>query len=391
MKEMAVAIDFGTRKIVAFIAESGSYHRCDIIGAGTVEYEGFIDGRWNAPDDLVEQAIRNAIAEAEAQANRHIRDIFVGVPGGFSRVYVIEVQVALQGADPRVTSADVDRIFRQATEDIQPLRGVIIHRYPAWFKVDEGTKTMEPIGMKGSTLHAMVSFVVADEFFVSDLSRRIQGMGLTLTGFYSSSVGQALLFLPPEERDRVAVLVDIGYLSTEVMAVEGDALIFQKVIDIGGGHITADLAFGLEVNMDEAEQIKRSYSFQDLEGEAPEREHEGRFSHEKIATVLEPRVDELAEMIKECIDHCGVRIDGWSNIYLTGGGLSQMVGGRAYLSERLGRTVRALPTKAAKFNSPGYSSALGLIDLVFGTLEAQEASMGLFARISAFFRRVVKG
>lgn len=36
--------------------------------------------------------------------------------------------------------------------------------------------------------------------------------------------------------------------------------------------------------------------------------------------MLEPRVDEIAEMIKECIDESGMKLSDWSNIYLTGGG-----------------------------------------------------------------------
>ncbi len=390
MKNLAVAIDFGTSKIVTFIAESGSYHRCDIIGAGTVSYDGFIDGYWNAAD-LVDQAIRNSIAAAEAQAHRHVREVYIGVPGEFCRVYAIEAQVQLQGADPRVTARDIERVFQQATEEIQPLRGVIIHRSPAWFTVDEGKKTMEPMGMKGSVLRAMVSFIVADEFFLSDITQRIQQTGLVLSGFFSSSVGQALLFLPPEERDRVAVLIDVGFLSTEIMAVEGDALIFQKVLQIGGGHITADLASGLETNMATAEQLKRSYQFQVTGTTPPDHARGGEPSHDEVARVLEPRVDELSEMIKDCLEHCGVRMDNWSNVYLTGGGLVLMAGGRQYLSTQLGRTVRALPTKAAKFNSPIYSSALGLIDLVFGSLEAQEEGQGVLAKASTFLRKVVKG
>ena len=392
MRNMAVAIDFGTSKIVTFIAESGSYHRCDIIGAGTIAYDGFLDGYWNAADELVDQSIRNSIAAAEAQAHRQVRDVFIGVPGEFCRVYAIEAAATLQGADPRVTLHDVERVFARATEELQPIRGVIIHRSPAWFTVDDGKKTMEPIGLKGSGLRALVSFIVADEFFLSDLSRRIQSMHLTLNGFFSSSVGQALLFLPPEERDRTAVLIDVGYLSTEVMIVEGDALIFQKVIAVGGGHITADLAFGLEVNMTQAEQIKRSYSFQPSGADIGEtRTPAGQPDREEIARVLEPRVDEISEYIRDCLDHCGVPLDNWSNIYLTGGGLAMMPGGRSYLSAQLGRTVRAPSPKAAKFNSPVYSSALGLIDLVFGSLESQEEGLTPLSRVSGFFRKIVKG
>lgn len=389
MKKTAAVVDFGTSKIVTLVAESGSYHRCDIIGAGTVPYDGFMDGEWNAPT-LVSQAIQDSIAEAEAQSHRRIREVYVGVPGEFSRVYVIETQVQLQGADPRVTPADVERVFIQATEEVQPLRGAIIHRSPAWFMVDEGKKTMEPVDMKGSTLRAMVSFIVADQFFLNDVSNRMAQLGLTVKGFYSTPMGEALLFLTPEDRDRTAVLVDVGYLSTEVMTVEGDALIFHKVLPVGGAHITLDLVTGLEAPMAQCEQIKRGYVF-NTSGEDKREATEGgeAFTHEQVARVLEPRVDEIAEMIQDCIDHSGVRLGSWSNIYLTGGGIAPMNGGRVYLSNQLGRAVRQPAAKTAKLNSPIYSSALGLVDLVFETLESSEEENSLLGKASSFFQKLL--
>lgn len=41
MKTQVAAIDFGTSKIVTLIAQSGGVNRCDIIGSGTVPYDGF--------------------------------------------------------------------------------------------------------------------------------------------------------------------------------------------------------------------------------------------------------------------------------------------------------------------------------------------------------------
>ncbi|MEG0767144.1 MAG: cell division FtsA domain-containing protein [Clostridia bacterium] len=394
MKSMAAAIDFGTSKVVTLVAESGGYHRCDIIGAGVAPYDGYIEGYWNVPE-RVDDAIRASIAEAESQAHRRLREMHVGVPGEFCRVYVTETQLQLQGVDPHVTPADVEHIFQMADEEIQPVRGVIIHRSPAWFMVDEGKKTMEPVGMKGGTLRALVSFIVADEFFLNDISKRLQRMVLEVGGFFSSPMGEALLFLPPEDRDRTSVLIDVGYLNTEVMAVEGDALVFHKVLPIGGAHVTVDLTYGLEIPMNMAEQVKRGYVFgvtgtgdtMDALGDGGRTE---TFTRDDVGRVLEPRVDEIAEMIRDSVEHSGVRLGSWSNVYLTGGGLAMMRGGREYLSSQMERPVRAPAPKAAKLNSPVYSSALGLMDLVFETIEQQDEGGGFLDRLLSWFRGLFK-
>ena len=58
MKTVVSAMDFGTSKLVALVAEANGRERCDIIGAGTALYDGYLDGQWNAPSEL-NNAINN--------------------------------------------------------------------------------------------------------------------------------------------------------------------------------------------------------------------------------------------------------------------------------------------------------------------------------------------
>lgn len=390
MKKTAVVVDFGTSKIVTLVAESGNYGRCDIIGVGSAEYDGYMEGEWNVPERL-DNAIKASLARAEEQYKRRIKEVYVGVPGAFSRVYVVETQVALQGADPRVTPEDVEAIFQKATETLQPVRGAIIHRSPAWFMVDDGKKTMEPVDLKGTALRAMVCFVVAEQFFLNDVSARLSRIGIVARGFFSTPMGEVMHLLTPEERDRIAVLIDVGYLQTEVMASEGDALIFHKTLPIGGAHIMVDLVEGLQAPPDVCEQLKRSYVFSNSDSGAqpPEENIQGRtFTHQEVAEVLEPRVDELAEMIQECIEHSGIHLSNYSNIYLTGGGLLLMNGGRVYLSARLERAVRQAQNRSAKLKSPIYASTLGLADLVFEAQEAPGETQSVTEKIKEFFSQL---
>ena len=227
MKSTIAAIDFGTCKIVTLVAETSGTQRCDIIGAGIAAYDGFLDGEWNNTV-MLNEAIQKSITEAETQSKRKIREINVGVPGEFTRVYAVETSVTIQGADPHVTPRHVEKIFANADKQLSPVRGVVVHRSPAWFMVDGGKKTLEPVGLKGTELKALVSFVVADTFFLDDVMARLRDMNITVSGFFSSSTGEAMLYLLEEDRDRTAILIDIGYLCTDVMAVEGDAVIFQK-------------------------------------------------------------------------------------------------------------------------------------------------------------------
>ena len=391
MKKATAVLDFGTSKVLVLLAEESAYQKVTITSAGMAQYDGFMNGEWNAPSE-VSDAIASAIEAAENKVGTHIKEVYVGVPGEFVRVYVIESSVALQGADPKVTSADVEKLQRQATEMLDRPTGVIIHRSPAWFKVDGGQKTLEPVDQKGSTLEGMIGFVLADQFFINDVTERLKELGIEVRGFFSTSVGEAMQMIPFEERDHTAILVDVGYLSTEVMAVEGDALIWQKVLPVGGAHITLDLTYGLEKPFDMCEKIKRAYTFNApkntqivVQGEYVPME---RFSGEQVSMIIDARVDEMLEMIDDAIKKSGIRLGNWSNVYFTGGGLMPMAGARVYAAGKLSRNVREAAAKTVKLKPAQiYASGSGLLELVYNTIEQEEQDEGLLDRIKRVFRK----
>ncbi len=389
MKKTINALEFGTSKIVALVAENGSDQRCDVIGAGSATYDGYLAGQWNSPGQ-VNDAIAKAIEEAEMQSKQKITEISIGVPGDFCQVRTVEVKVSLQGTDPKVTARDVDELFRNATAALGDVRGHIIHRAPAWFIVDDGKKTLEPMGMRGSELHCMVSFILADPFFIDDVTYRLNSMRITVGGVFSTSIGEASLFIPDEERQRTTVFIDCGYLSTEIMTVEGDALTSLKVIPIGGGNISFELAEGLNIHLNTAEQVKRQYVYGLTGGKTTLQVTDTDGSTREIARAdaekyILPCAKELCEEIEKAISESGVHLSQWSCYFLTGGGMSLNRGGRDYLSAKLGRPVRDLPVKAMKLKNPVYSAAVGLLSLIVSTDVDYKNRKGL----SGFFRSLV--
>lgn len=400
MKTTVTSLDFGTSKIVTLVAENSGAQRCDIVGAGIVSYDGFLEDGWNNPFEI-DGCIREAITQAEQQSHHKIREVNVGVPGAFTKVYVTEARVSLTGADPHVTANDVRAIFKKAMENLglETLPGEIINSTPAWFRVDDGKKTLEPVGLKGRELTALISFVIGNRFFLDDVNTRLNNMDIKPKHFFSTPAGEAMLYLPEEDRDRTAVLIDIGYLNTEVMAVEGDALIFHKCIDIGGGHIAADLAEQLDISFRNAEEkIKQPFVYSmsakpetyeiPATGDQPARS----FTRDEVAPVITARVDEIAEEIKKALEESGVKLGNWSNVYLTGGGIAINKGGRDYLSAKLGRPVRETPKRTVKMSSPIYTSTMGLMDLVIDTMEQQrQPAKGMLGKAGEFFRSLVGG
>ena len=155
---------------------------------------------------------------------------------------------------------------------------------------------------------------------------------------------------------------------------------------------------GLDIPLRDAEEkIKRRYIFgtdvtertydlPGVEGQAAK-----SFTREQVTDIICSRVDEIADEIKKRFADSGVKLGNWSNIYLTGGGLSFNRGGREYLAARLDKMVKDTPKRTMTFNSHSYSSTLGLMDLIIDTVEQNHQPARNGGAIREFFRSLFGG
>ena len=134
--------------------------------------------------------------------------------------------------------------------------------------------------------------------------------------------------LSPEERDLGAIVIDIGGGSTNVALFAGNSVKHTPSLDVGGNHITNDLAFGLHVAVPEAERLKKahgcafshsveSYEMVELRS-LGEREPQKR-PRQDLCDIIEPRVDEMLQMVREEIIQSGYAKGMAGGIVLTGG------------------------------------------------------------------------
>lgn len=391
MKNAVAAIEFGTSRLTAVIGRLDDDGRSDVLGWGVCGYVGYTlaDG-WHCGPDELSAAISSAIKEAEKMAGQSVEKLYIGVPDAFLAVRQADAELAVS---QRVTASDIEQVMAMAVPDTSGIEDWLRVAFtPAWFSAD-GERTMEPLDLKCARLGCRMSGLYADKLFVDELTQLVAGLGYGVSGFLSPSLGQAMMLIPSERRDSMAVLIDCGYLITQVMIVEGDALRALGVLDDGAGFFTAELASRLELTMDVAEQLKRRVI---LSGEYQERleltgGHVGGrmvFLNEHAFRAIEPELDGLVGAIKAYIASCGIEMPEKASYYLTGGGLAMMPGAREFISARLGVSVQPLPLGSGRFVGPNNTSALGLLELALeDALQSPAAGSELISKIKSIFKK----
>ncbi|MBO7508336.1 MAG: rod shape-determining protein, partial [Clostridia bacterium] len=374
-------LDFGSSKISVMIADSGINGTFNILGTGEVEYSGFQNGEFIEPEKLYE-AVANCIVKAETNSGLKVEKLHIGVPAEFTFVETKNASVAFN-KKVKIGDKEVSELFSVAGREIKYEKASIISRAPIYFLLDDSRKVIDPKGEVSTRLSGLVSFVVADNRFIDMIDGIVKNMGLKEVEYVSSSLSQSLFLLDPQIRDSGAILIDVGYLTTSVALVKGDGLMALNHFSVGGGHISADLCQVLQISFKEAENLKRKVvlSLSASDNDFYEINLDGvitPISAKLTNDIVASRLDMIVGLINKCLTKMRAVLPQGSNylpIFLTGGGVCLLKGGRDYISKGVGENVEVLSCKIPQMSKPSYSSVLGLLDLEIKEKKTEKTSL----------------
>ncbi len=381
MKQPAAVLDIGSSKVVCLIGDCTREGQFELYGAGIYEYRG-IRKRALVDDTSLRMAIHNAVEQAQLEARRRVKSVYVGVPGQMIEVVCKTGSVHISRSDGRVAESDLEALIESSLDFFKPETHELIHSLPVRFRVGDVRYNTIPLGMEADVLAAQVAHTMMSSDFRKTVESALEEIDVTASMFVHAQLAEGLFVIQPELINRMSVLVDVGHYSTDVDVFRNGAVVSHTALDVGGMHFASDLTYGLSITPDAAESIKRRHVFGlDYEGSLLEsiRTTNGRaetFEYEHIRYVLDARANELAALIRDILDNCGFTVPRTAVVYLLGGGLAMMRGGRELLQGVLGMPVRVQTPLMPRLNSPNYTSAFGVLNYRYNSVsEAGERMM----------------
>ena len=355
VKDLIVALDIGTTKVVAVVAEARPDGGFEVLGLGQHESKGMRKGVVVNIESTV-NSIQRALEEAELMADCKIRDVYTGIAGNHIRSFNSSGMVAVK--DKEVTATDVGRVIETAKAVNIPTDQQVLHVLTQEFIVDGQEDIREPIGMSALRLEVKVHIVTGSVSAAQNIVKCVRRCGLEVQDLILQPLASSLACLTPDERELGVVLVDIGGGTTDVAIYTGGAIRHTAVLPIAGDQITNDIAAMLRTPTPDAEDIKLRYGIakQVLANPADMVEVPGLgdrsprlVNRQALGAVIEPRVEELFGLVQQVIRDSGYEDLLASGIVLTGG--SSLLPGMVELAE----DVFLKPVRVA---TPDYSGGL---------------------------------
>ena len=363
-KKQISLIDVGSSKITAIVGERGINKTFIIKARKECSYEGFADGSFFDVES-VKRIILSLAEYIKSSTSEKNQTIFVGVPGEFTSVVVKDSQISFQ-KKKKITDEDVDALY-DAAFMLSSAKHTLINRSAIAFELDDYRRLSDPIGESSAILKGKLSFVLCSNYFIEVIKPSLKALEFNNIEFISVPLAEAMYLVTPDERDRVAIIVDIGYISSTLSIIQGDGVIYQKSFGYGGGYVTASITESLEIEFDQAESLKRKVNICREDGgeyDIVQAENGAYYSCEAIRRIINDSLDVLCEEISNAIEDSGYNIPDYVPLSITGGGVTFIRGAKEKISNRLGMTVKVVSPNVPLMDKPTESSVLSLLNLV---------------------------
>jgi cell division protein FtsA len=408
---LITALDIGSSKVSALIAQKGDGGEIVVLGTGQRESRGVKRG-YIADMIATEAAVREAVEQAERIAGTNIEDVWVSFSAGGLVSDIVKLEVDLGGH--RVEQADIDDLLKAGRNAIDPSGRMVLHAQPTRYTLDGLSGVKRPLGLHADRLGVDIHVVATDGSPVRNLDLCVRSAHLEVRSIIAAPVATGLACLSEEERELGVALVEIGAGVTNVSIFSGGVLAGLASIDMGAADITDDIASAFGTRRAQAERMKCFHGsanmsprdHHDMIDVAPissENEAEGhRITRAQLNTVIRQRLERLMAEVSKELKKLNFEDPVGRQLVLTGGG-AELRGIADYAQQAMGRAVRigrprgisALPEA---HSGPAFATLAGLA--VFAAsdpvdLRALEPShqtvvrpkgMAMFGRLMSAFR-----
>ncbi len=338
------ALDIGTTEVRIIVSGIDDNDELEIIGIGRAPSRGVRKGVVVNIEATVE-AIKHALDEAEAMAGVTIDSTYVGLNGVQMRGINSRGVVAISRRNREISEDEVYRVIEQTKAISIPSDREIIDVLPQEFIVDGQDGIGNPVGFLGMRLEAAVHIVTSPITAKQNVITAVNRAGMIVADTVINHVAVAEATLTNDEREYGAAVIDIGADSTTLTIINQDSVRHTATFEMGGNHLTNDIAVGLRTPFPEAERIKRN------EGCAyavllPDQER-GRMveipsvggrppkvlSRQILCEILQPRAEEIFALAAEEIKRAGFEQQILSSVVMTGGGT--LIKGMVEMAEQI--------------------------------------------------------
>lgn len=317
LRNITAGIDIGTSQVKVVVSElvkneaDSKKSVPKILGIGISESKGMRHGYITNVSEVA-TSINTAVKIAEKASGIKIQRAYVSIGGiGISSTTSIGTTITSR-ADLHITELDIEKASANCEENIPvnlSQNQKVLHSIPLSYKIDgKPVLTKTPLDMKGTKLEVKMLFITCLEPHINDLLEAVDSIGIDVIDVMASPIASSFVTLSKIQKNAGCLLINIGSETMSVIVFENNIPVSLEIFPIGGTDITNDIALGLKIPLEEAENIKIGSI------------GSGTYPKKKLEEIISARLIDMFELIENHLKKIGRNGLLPAGIFITGGG-----------------------------------------------------------------------
>lgn len=286
---MIVGIDIGSGSLRALGCVYEDNVRYPVVVA---TYKKAIEGieRGNITDsNEVANAVLDAVATLEEESGHNTLHTLISLGATGLGSHHASGHTQVSRGDASVTDLDIDNAIKDANKGVPDFRNkAVVHTIPMKYKLDGADVHGDIIGMRGNKLEVKTLFVTYPTQWMNVLKKMLEKAEVKVTDIVAGPIAESIPLLTKKQKVAGVALVNIGAGITSLLVYENNVPLLVSTIPVGGDDITKDLALGLKVTLEEAEEIKL--------GKGP------MHSKRRVEEIIEARLEDICVKLNKELD-----------------------------------------------------------------------------------------
>ncbi len=382
MKRSVLAIDIGSTKICAVIADIDEDNNLKITGAGVSKAQGLKKGSITNIE-LASKSIKAALSDAKRVAGSDIKRAIVSISGAYTKSLNSSGIVNIPNKE--ISIKEINRVMHTSLYNANiPNEYEVLHTLPFNFTVDDQDFIEDPFGMNASRLEVETHIITTQKSNLNNLRKAVRLAGVEVENVILNGYASSIAVLNEDEKELGVAVVDMGGSTSNIVIHSGNSIRFNDFLGVGSNHITNDLSMALHTPLNVADTVKMEYGSLHTPSndliELPvigDEETTHEVSLGVVHNVIYARVEETLMIIAQSLDKSGLKDMMGAGIVLTGG-FSKMDG----IRDLAVAIFDNMPVRVAKpkemdglfdtLQDPSYASVIGLVKYAAGSYSQYE-------------------
>jgi cell division protein FtsA len=365
------AIDVGSTKICTIIADMNGNEDPRILGFGVTASQGLEKGAVVNNKETA-ASISQSVRKAGKMAGCKLKSAYVSIPGTSTNSLNNRGVISIPNNDELVHAADKKRALEIAQSVEVPSDQKLLHVIPRSYTLDGQHNINNPVGMYGFRLDVETHIITTNATSVRDLVKCLTSLGVCTDGLVLTSLASAEAVLTEDERHNHngVVLADIGGATTDVAIFKNGSVYHTFTLPVGGQHVTNDIAIGLGISTELAEEMKKKYGDvtpvrERVSTNTTITENEHGVSHYDLCQIIQARIEELFRLILFKVQDIDYTNASPARMVLTGGtcnlpGIAELGCDVTRLPVRIGVPLN-IDSDNEALRDPAYATSVGLL------------------------------